>query len=263
MLSAESVKFCFLVTFNITLSYIFPENFIEIYQVSQNICIFASSILTIFINLLDFKKANDVSIYKIVSVVFWLRINLNNDISFCLQVQMMLAKISVINYCVPHTHISTRKWRWTTFHLAVVLIPCILMRQWTVLKIEGTRKPIFFHTLALNTKVKLNKNPEKTEAVLEAKENAIKSITTNINEQIKAVSPPSKRVGFLFFNESPLKMIKNAFNFKLFSFSRYSNFCPKFFVDVRNQLDDFKVNFKIYDVIYQRYIRSNETKKFG
>ena len=74
-------------------------------------------------------------------------------------------------------------------------------------KIEGTRKPIFFHTLALNTKVRLNKNLEKTEAVLEAKENAIKSITTNINEQIKAVSPPSKRFGFIFFNESRLRML--------------------------------------------------------
>ena len=75
-------------------------------------------------------------------------------------------------------------------------------------KIEGTRKPIFFHTLALNTKVRLNKNLEKTEAVLEAKENAIKSITTNINEQIKAVSPPSKRFGFIFFNESRLRMLR-------------------------------------------------------
>ena len=85
--------------------------------------------------------------------------------------------------------------------------------------------------------------------------------------KLKLYPPPSKRVGFIFFNESPLKMIKNAFNFKLFSFSRYSNFCPDFFVNVQNQLDDFKVNFKIYDVTYQelntKYIRSNQTKKFG
>ena len=46
MLSEESVKLYFLVTFNnIIISYIFPENFIEVYQVSENI----SLILTMFI----------------------------------------------------------------------------------------------------------------------------------------------------------------------------------------------------------------------
>ena len=37
MLSEESVKLCFLVTFNIIISYILPKNFIEIYQVSEDI----------------------------------------------------------------------------------------------------------------------------------------------------------------------------------------------------------------------------------
>ena len=44
----------FLVTFNIIISYIFPENFTEIHQVYQKIRIFASSILTIFVNFMDF-----------------------------------------------------------------------------------------------------------------------------------------------------------------------------------------------------------------
>ena len=35
MLSEENVKFCFLVTFNVIISLIFPGNFIEIHQVSQ------------------------------------------------------------------------------------------------------------------------------------------------------------------------------------------------------------------------------------
>ena len=43
-----------LVTFNIFINYIFPENVIEIHQVSQKICIFTSLILTIFINLFGF-----------------------------------------------------------------------------------------------------------------------------------------------------------------------------------------------------------------
>ena len=50
MLSEESVKLCFLVTFNIIVSYIFPENFIEIHHVSQKMRIFTCSILTIFVN---------------------------------------------------------------------------------------------------------------------------------------------------------------------------------------------------------------------
>ena len=55
MLSKEcGALFCFFVTFNIIISYIFPGNFMEIHQVSQEIRIFVSSILTIFVNFLDF-----------------------------------------------------------------------------------------------------------------------------------------------------------------------------------------------------------------
>ena len=78
-----SVKFCFLVTINIIISYIFPENFIEIYQVSQKIWVFISLILIIFVNILDiftftcYKATNDVSIYQKISAVFWLGIILH------------------------------------------------------------------------------------------------------------------------------------------------------------------------------------------
>ena len=48
MRSEENVKLCFLVTFNIIIICIFPENFIEIHQVSQGILIFTSSILINF-----------------------------------------------------------------------------------------------------------------------------------------------------------------------------------------------------------------------
>ena len=77
ILSEES-KALFSVTVNIIISYIFSENFIEIHQVSQKIWIFTSSILTIFVNFLDFftftcyRKANDVRSYKIIVAVFWL-----------------------------------------------------------------------------------------------------------------------------------------------------------------------------------------------
>ena len=50
----------------------FPENFVEIYQVSQKIQIFTSSSLTIFVNFMDF--FNDVSFYKIISTAFRLGI---------------------------------------------------------------------------------------------------------------------------------------------------------------------------------------------
>ena len=46
----KRVKLCFLVTFNIIINYIFPENFTEIHEVFQKIWIFTSSILTIFVN---------------------------------------------------------------------------------------------------------------------------------------------------------------------------------------------------------------------
>ena len=50
----ERVKPCFFVTFNIILSHIFLENFIEILEVVQKIWRISLSILTIFINFLDF-----------------------------------------------------------------------------------------------------------------------------------------------------------------------------------------------------------------
>ena len=66
--STERVKPWFFVTFNIIISHILPEHFIEISQVIQKIWRFSSSILTIFINFSDFfifscyKETNDVSI---------------------------------------------------------------------------------------------------------------------------------------------------------------------------------------------------------
>ena len=54
MLSDESVELCFFTTFNIIISYIFPGNFIEIHQVSQETQIFTSTILTTFVNFLNF-----------------------------------------------------------------------------------------------------------------------------------------------------------------------------------------------------------------
>ena len=41
-------------------------------------------------------------------------------------------------------------------------------------------------------------------------------------------TPPSKKFVFIYFNESPLKMMENAL--KLFSFVRYLHFCPDFLV---------------------------------
>ena len=47
------------------------------------------------------------------------------------------------------------------------------------------------------------------------------------NSGLKVGVSPSKKIIFISLNESPLKMMKNAFYFilKLFSFSRYLNFC--------------------------------------
>ena len=83
------VNLCFLVNFNIILSFIFPENFTKTHQVSQKIWILISSILTIFVNFLDFftficyKKTNDGSIYNIISAVFWLGIILDKLLRNC------------------------------------------------------------------------------------------------------------------------------------------------------------------------------------
>ena len=65
---AKRVKPWFFVIFNTIISHNFPENFIEIAQVVQKIWRFSPSILTIFINFLDFstfpcyKETNKVSI---------------------------------------------------------------------------------------------------------------------------------------------------------------------------------------------------------
>ena len=66
--SRERVRSWFFVTFNTIISYIFPENFIEIPLVVQKIRRFSPSILTIFINFSDFltlpcyKEITDISI---------------------------------------------------------------------------------------------------------------------------------------------------------------------------------------------------------
>ena len=90
-MSEENVKLCFLRTFNIIISYIFPEYFIETYQDSQKILIFISSILTIFIIFLDFldftcyKNTNDVSIYDTILAVFCYGVILNKLLKNCIK----------------------------------------------------------------------------------------------------------------------------------------------------------------------------------
>ena len=54
LFSRERVQPCFLVTFNIIISHIFPDDFIEHPQVVHKISGFPPSILTIFIDFLDF-----------------------------------------------------------------------------------------------------------------------------------------------------------------------------------------------------------------
>ena len=91
ILSEEGVKVCFLVTFNSIICYNFPEIFIEIHQVSQKLWIFTSSILTILAKFLDiftltcYKKSNDISIYKIISAVFWVGIILDRLLKNCIK----------------------------------------------------------------------------------------------------------------------------------------------------------------------------------
>ena len=61
--------------------------------------------------------------------------------------------------------------------------------------------------------------------------------------------PRPKAVGFIYFNQNPLNMMFFISSEKLFSFLRYSQFCPDFFSYIGKQLDrKAKVNFKIYDV---------------
>ena len=66
----------------------------------------------------------------------------------------------------------------------------------------------------------------------------------------KSGSQPPKKFCFVFFIESPLKIMKNAF----FSFSRYLNFCYDFLVIKTLDKKD-KVNFKIHDV--RNWLTSN------
>ena len=54
--SKDGVKPWFFVTFNIFISHIFPENFIEIPQVVQKIWTISMSILAIFIDFHQFSK---------------------------------------------------------------------------------------------------------------------------------------------------------------------------------------------------------------
>ena len=52
-------------------------------------------------------------------------------------------------------------------------------------------------------------------------------------QHIKVGLSPSKKVAFICFNESPLKMMKNASHCMLkalFVLEKYLQFCPDFFV---------------------------------
>ena len=72
---------------------------------------------------------------------------------------------------------------------------------------------------------------------------------------VKVGLSSSKKVGFIYFSEGPLKMMNNAFYFifhlkNIFSFLRYLHFCSEFFGYVRKRFDrKVKENFKIYDFI--------------
>ena len=60
-----------------------------------------------------------------------------------------------------------------------------------------------------------------------------------ILKNIKFEQSSSKKLGFICFNESPLKMMNNAFYFilKVFLFLRDLQFCPDFFGYVGKRLD--------------------------
>ena len=75
ILSKESVNLCFSV---IIISYLFPENFIEMYQVSQKTLIFASVILILFCQFYLLQK-------KIISAVSWLGIILDGLLKNCIK----------------------------------------------------------------------------------------------------------------------------------------------------------------------------------
>ena len=73
----------------------FPKNFVEIYQVSQKIQIFTSSILTIFVNFMDF--FNDVSFHKIISTAF--RLGIISDM--------------LLKNCINSKSINVTEWHLT------------------------------------------------------------------------------------------------------------------------------------------------------
>ena len=56
---------------------------------------------------------------------------------------------------------------------------------------------------------------------------------TKGNDKFKVGPSSSKKVGFIFFNKSSLKMMKNAYlMLRLFSFLKYLSFCPDVFYHV-------------------------------
>ena len=87
----------------------------------------------------------------------------------------------------------------------------------------------------------------------------------------------STKVVFVCFNESPLKMMKNAFDFLLKALFVFEIFpvCPDFFRYVKKRLDKrAMVNFKSYDVthwtgnLYNMLLnisrnKGNQTMKLG
>ena len=67
--------------------------------------------------------------------------------------------------------------------------------------------------------------------------------------KIKVKLSPSKKVDFICFNGSPLKMTKNTFYFTLKALFVLEIFLPRLFSHVEKRFDKkAKVNFKTYDV---------------
>ena len=79
ILSEKRIKSCFLVNFNIIVSYIFAENFTEISRLSEDMNFHFFDFLLIFqffgfFTFTWYKKTNDISICKIIPVLFWLEL---------------------------------------------------------------------------------------------------------------------------------------------------------------------------------------------
>ena len=82
---------------------------------------------------------------------------------------------------------------------------------------------------------------------------AIKQKNNDVSllRSFKVGPTPSIKVGFICFNETSLKMVRNAFYFtlKVLSFFRFSIFFPDVFGHAGKRLDKKdQVNFKTYDV---------------